>query len=369
MHARGGAGRRAPSSTSGTWSARRRRARAALDRLPARLPAQRPLLRLLHGQRRQHPRRRIPAPRRDARCARLTAHRDRDPAPGQRQPQRRPAPVPRRTCSISAPATAAPAATRPTTPRARSSLLGKLLRIDPRPSGGQALLGPGRQPLRGQAGPRRDLQLRPAQPLPLLLRHGDGAGAAADRDRRRRPEPLRGARLHDRRRRRRRQLRLGRLRGLHSLHRRQTATPPTPAARSSRSWPTVAAATAAAARSSAATSSRDRRPALAARSLRLRRPTAPASCAASSPTCAAPAMTGASASPSTPPPASAKTAADASTWPLSKGPSTGSYRAEHPLDPHAMLRPNAGVLLEHKRDLGHCRGSVRPTFRGGLRQR
>ena len=36
----------------------------------------------------------------------------------------------------------------------------------------QALLGPGRQPLRRQARPRRDLQLRAAQPLPLLLRHG-----------------------------------------------------------------------------------------------------------------------------------------------------------------------------------------------------
>ena len=63
-----------------------------------------------------------------------------------------------------------------------------------------ALHGSRLQPLRRQAGPRRDLQLRAAQPVPLLLRHGQRAGAA-DRDRRRRPEPLRGGRLHDRRRR------------------------------------------------------------------------------------------------------------------------------------------------------------------------
>ena len=75
----------------------RRRARPALDRLPARLRAERPLLRLLHGQRRQHPHRRIQAraaPTRAARGSRRTG--DRDPPPGQRQPQRRPAAVPRR---------------------------------------------------------------------------------------------------------------------------------------------------------------------------------------------------------------------------------------------------------------------------------
>ena len=76
-------------------------------------------------------------------------------------------------------------------------LLGKLLRIDPRPPAASPTRSPP-QPLRRPPGPRRDLQLRAAQPVPLLLRHGHRR-AAADRDRRRRPEPLRGARLHDRR--------------------------------------------------------------------------------------------------------------------------------------------------------------------------
>ena len=53
------------------------------------------------------------------------------------------------------------------------SLLGKLLRIDPRPSGGQPYSVPADNPFVGKPGPRRDLQLRPAQPVPLLLRHGD----------------------------------------------------------------------------------------------------------------------------------------------------------------------------------------------------
>ena len=74
----------------------RRRARPALDRLPARLRAEQALLRLLHGQGREHPRRRIQAPQRDPGRAGSRRAGDRDPAPGQRQPQRRPAAVPRR---------------------------------------------------------------------------------------------------------------------------------------------------------------------------------------------------------------------------------------------------------------------------------
>ena len=132
-------------------------------------------------------------------------------------------------------------------------LLGKLLRIDPRPVRRPALLGPALEPVRRQARPRRDLQLRPAQPVPLLLRHGQRR-AAADRDRRRRPEPVRGARLHDRRRRERRQLRLGRVRGLRPLHGRKQRHRRPRRHRPSRSSPTPTAA-AAAARSSAATSS------------------------------------------------------------------------------------------------------------------
>ena len=48
-------------------------------------------------------------------------------------------------------------------------LLGKLLRIDPRADGGRRLLDPAQQPLRRRTGARRDLQLRAAQPVPLLL--------------------------------------------------------------------------------------------------------------------------------------------------------------------------------------------------------
>ena len=202
----------------------RRRARTALDRLPARLRAEPSLLRLLHGQRRQHPRRRIPAravrpgPTRGSRRTR-----DRDPPPGQRQPQRRPAAVPRRPALLRhrrrrlrrRSAQQRPEQGEP----ARQAAAHR-----PAPQRRPALLGPGRQSLRRQARPRRDLLLRPAQPLPLLLRH-DQRRAAPDRDRRRRPEPLRGARLHDPRRRQRRQLRLGRLRGLPRYKEENSGTP------------------------------------------------------------------------------------------------------------------------------------------------
>ena len=73
----------------------RRRAGAALDRLPARLQAEPALLRLLHGQAGEHPGRRVQAPHPDPGGGRLAPLGDRDPAPGLRQPQRRPAPVPR----------------------------------------------------------------------------------------------------------------------------------------------------------------------------------------------------------------------------------------------------------------------------------
>ena len=202
----------------------RRRARPALDRLPARLRAQRALLRLLHRQPGQHPHRRIPA-----RAAR----------PGRRAA--RAATV----IEIPHPVNAnhnggqlqflgdllyfgtgdgGSGGDPPNNAQNKDVLLGKLLRIDPRPIGRPALLGPAAQPLRRQARARRDLQLRPAQPVPLLLRHRQRR-AAADRDRRRRPEPLRGARLHDRRRRRRRQLRLGRLEGFSPYREENSGTP------------------------------------------------------------------------------------------------------------------------------------------------
>ena len=69
------------------------------------------LLRLLHEQPGQHPGRRVQARQRGpAPGAALAAQGDRDPAPGPRQPQRRPAPVRPGRSSTSAPATAAAAA-------------------------------------------------------------------------------------------------------------------------------------------------------------------------------------------------------------------------------------------------------------------
>ena len=74
------------------------------------------------------------------------------------------------------------------------SLLGKLLRIDPRRSGGRAYRVPPSNPFVGRSGARpRDLLLRAAQPVALLLRPPD----RRPHDRRRRPERRRGGRLRD----------------------------------------------------------------------------------------------------------------------------------------------------------------------------
>ena len=73
----------------------RRRAGAALDRLPAGLPARRPLLRLLHGPPGEHPGRPVQAQKRDASRAGLPPRNRSHTPPRQRQPQRRPAAVPR----------------------------------------------------------------------------------------------------------------------------------------------------------------------------------------------------------------------------------------------------------------------------------
>ena len=91
-----------------------------------------------------------------------------------------------------------------------NSLLGKLLRIDPRAR--QPVRDPARQPVRRRRRrrARRDLGLRPAQPVPRLVRPPD----RRPDDRRRRPEPGRGGRLLAARHGRRRQLRLALLRGL-----------------------------------------------------------------------------------------------------------------------------------------------------------
>ena len=51
------------------------------------------------------------------------------------------------------------------------TLLGKILRIDPRPADGDPYRHPGEQPVRRQRGrPTRDPRLRPAQPLAILVR-------------------------------------------------------------------------------------------------------------------------------------------------------------------------------------------------------
>ena len=133
----------------------RRRGGPALGRLRPRLRSEPALLRLLHDRDRdievdefKRDAARRPAPRR------LAAHGDRDPPPRRREPPRRPARVRRPTASsTSAPATAAAAATRTRTPRTATSLLGKLLRIDPHgASGGYSI--PSSNPF--AAGPARD---------------------------------------------------------------------------------------------------------------------------------------------------------------------------------------------------------------------
>ncbi len=100
-------------------------------------------------------------------------------------------------------------------------LLGKLLRIDPLPADGKPYSVPAVEPVRRRRRPARDLQLRPAQSVPLQLRLGHRPEGTADRDRRRRPEQVRGDRLRDASPPRRRQLRLGRDRGLAALRRRR----------------------------------------------------------------------------------------------------------------------------------------------------
>ena len=72
-------------------------------------------------------------------------------------------------------------------------LLGKILRIDPKASGGRPYTIPADNPFVKRAGARgRDLRLRPAQPVALLVRPSTGDLI----DRRRRPGRVRGDRLH-----------------------------------------------------------------------------------------------------------------------------------------------------------------------------
>ncbi len=120
----------------------RRRAGPAVGRVPARLPAERALLRLLHGLRRGgQPDRRVPP--HDRRPGRPVERARRpDDAQPRGQPQRRAAAVrPRSACSTPAPATAAGAttstaarATRRTSPHRWASCCGS---TPPRPAAGR----------------------------------------------------------------------------------------------------------------------------------------------------------------------------------------------------------------------------------------
>ena len=168
---RDGKASRSPSSTSPTWSARA--ARTACSRSPS-TPTTRRTGRFYvyyTDNDGRHPRRRVQARRRQRRS----------PSPGSRrkvlevphparQPQRRPAPVrPRRAALHRHRRRRLRRRSRRTTPRTSNSLLGKILRIDPRAARAR-YARPARQPVRRRAGARRDLRLRPAQPVPLLLR-------------------------------------------------------------------------------------------------------------------------------------------------------------------------------------------------------
>ena len=95
-------------------------------------------------------------------------------------------------------------------PGPRQPAQGKLLRIDPRRSGGRPYRVPSSNPFVGRSGARAgDLQLRPAQPVALLVRPRD----RRPDDRRRRPERGRGDRLRAQGRGARRELRLAAVRG------------------------------------------------------------------------------------------------------------------------------------------------------------
>ena len=304
-----GAARRAqaaarPSSTSRRWSAPRRRARPALDRLPARLRAAAgaststtPTARATSGSTNSSG-----AARRGRRAARAATVIE-IPHPvnanhngGQMQFLG--------NLLYFGTGDGGSGGDPPNNAQNKDVLLGKLLRIDPRPSGGRPYSVPADNPFVGKPGRDEIYSYGLRNPFRFSFDTVD-ARAAPDRDRRRRPEPLRGARLHDRRGGARRQLRLGRLRGLRPLPRRKQRharprrhdeadlrLPPQPRRQLLDHRRLRGRATAACPPCTGATST----------------PTsARASCAASSPTCGGPAATASSASRSAPRPPSAKT--------------------------------------------------------------
>ena len=183
----------------------RRRAGAALGRVPPALRDEPPLLRRLHRHERRHARRRVP----------LVERRRRSPATRAPAALRRRSRTPnhnggqlefdaQRATSTSAWATAAPAATRRTARRTSE------------PRSASCCASTRRAPA-----DVADRRLRPAQPVALLVRPQDRRPL----DRRRRPGQLGGGRLpHRGERRRARELRLEPLRGEVGLRRREAAT-------------------------------------------------------------------------------------------------------------------------------------------------
>ena len=164
----------------------------------------------------QHRDRRVPrqGPRSDARPARHPAQGDGDHPPGRAEPQRRHGDLrPRRQALDRAPATAAPATTSFDNASRTSSLLGKLLRINPRRDGHEPLHDPQGQPVPPAASPAGARSGRAGLRNPFRFSFDPNTGALIDR--RRRPELDRGGRLREPRRRPRQQLRLARPRGRH----------------------------------------------------------------------------------------------------------------------------------------------------------
>ena len=94
------------------------------------------------------------------------------PAPAVFEPQRRACSCSARTGTCtSAWATAARAAIRENRAQDLNTMLGKILRIDPRAAGPSGHTSPGVEPFRGRARrPQRDLLVRAAQPVALQLR-------------------------------------------------------------------------------------------------------------------------------------------------------------------------------------------------------
>ena len=143
------------------------------------------LLRLLHRQARRPARRRVQARERRPRRPGLGARSCCAWTPARGQPQRRPAAVrPRQACSTSAPATAAAAATstaRAATRRTSARCSARSCASTRAQSGGRPYTVPADNPFVGRARrARRDLRLRPAQPVALLVRPPTGDLAIGD---------------------------------------------------------------------------------------------------------------------------------------------------------------------------------------------